>query len=152
MLADEPELLAIADALVETQHHRYRHIRPARGWKPLVVVAAVIVALAGAGVGIAAGVGAFQSPATYSAAQVEDAFASEGIQLHEVTPDGYGGLLVMLDARPDHAVYVTVSISACKCLFRDPISNADEIHHGNVDVLYDESERAAVDAALEKLP
>lgn len=152
VLAEEPELLAIADAFVETQRETHRQIRPVRGWKPLVVLAAVIVSLAGAGVGIAAGVGAFDSRTMYSANQVEDAFASEGIQLRDVTPTDYSELLVMLDGRPAHAVYVYVEISACKCLLRPPISNAEETHHGNVDVLYDPSEAAAVDAALAKLP
>jgi len=151
MLADEPELLAIADAFVETQREKHRRIRPLRGWKPLVLVAAIIVSLAGAGVGIAAGVGAFQSPAMYTAGQVQDAFASEGIQLQDVTPSNYNGALVMLDGRPAHAVYVYVEIRSCKCALLPPISNADNTHHGNVDVLYDPSETAAVDAALAKL-
>ena len=60
MLADEPELLAIADALVETQ--RGESVSPTvttRRWKPLLVAVVVTAALAGAGVAIADGLGAF---------------------------------------------------------------------------------------------
>lgn len=60
MLADEPQLLAIADALVETQHEESDSPTvTARRWKPLLVAAVVTAALAGAGVAIADGLGAF---------------------------------------------------------------------------------------------
>ncbi len=59
MLAHEPELLAIADALVETQHERRPQTAKARRWKPLLLAAVVTAALAGASVAIAAGFGAF---------------------------------------------------------------------------------------------
>jgi hypothetical protein len=60
MLADEPELLAVADALVETQ--RTKPVSAAatdRRWKPLFAAALGTATLAGAGVAIAAGFGAF---------------------------------------------------------------------------------------------
>lgn len=151
MLADEPELLAIADAFVETQREGHRKIRPARGWKPLVVVAAVIVSLAATGVGVAAGVGAFDSPTMYSASQVENAFASQGIQLQDVTPNEWKRVLVMLDGRPAHAVYVYVEIVSCKCALISPMPDAETTHNGNLEVLYDPNETAAVTAALQKL-
>jgi hypothetical protein len=60
LLADEPELLAIADALVETQHgESVSRTVTTRRWKPLLVAAVVTAALAGAGVAIAASLGAF---------------------------------------------------------------------------------------------
>lgn len=59
MLAHEPELLAIADALVETQNESRPHARNRWSWRPMLVAAALTAALAGAGVAIAAGFGAF---------------------------------------------------------------------------------------------
>jgi hypothetical protein len=60
MLADDPELLAIADALVETQQEEPVSPRVStRRWKPLLVTAVVTAALAGAGVAIADSLGAF---------------------------------------------------------------------------------------------
>lgn len=59
MLSDEPELLAIADALVETQQELESGTATRRRWKPLLVAAVVTAALAGTGIAIAAGLGAF---------------------------------------------------------------------------------------------
>jgi len=60
MLADDPELLAIADALVETLQEESVSPRVStRRWKPLLVTAVVTAALAGAGVAIADSLGAF---------------------------------------------------------------------------------------------
>jgi len=59
LLADEPELLAIADALVETQQGPQVRRAPSRRWRPLLVAAAVTAALAVTGVAIADSLGAF---------------------------------------------------------------------------------------------
>ena len=59
LLAGEPELLAIADALVETQRERRSPTGNRWRWRPALVTAVVVAALAGAGVAIAAGFGAF---------------------------------------------------------------------------------------------
>jgi hypothetical protein len=59
LLAGEPELLAIADALVETQRGRKSPRATSRRWRPLLVAAVVTAALAGAGVAIAESLGAF---------------------------------------------------------------------------------------------
>jgi hypothetical protein len=59
LLADEPELLAIADALVETQRGTKLPMAKSRRWRPLLVAAVVTAALAGAGVAIAESLGAF---------------------------------------------------------------------------------------------
>jgi len=151
MLADEPELLAIADAFVETQREKRSQTAPGRSWRPLLAVAAVTVALAGAGVGIAAGFGVFRSAHVYSVRQVEQAFASEGIRLRNVSPKDYQGSLVLLDGRPAHALYVYVEVGKFSGALGPAISNANQTHHGNVDVLWRRGERSAVRAALQKL-
>lgn len=59
LLSDEPELLAIADALVETQPGPNTLRATNRRWRPLFVAAVLTAALAGTGVAIADAVGAF---------------------------------------------------------------------------------------------
>jgi len=87
----------------------------------------------------------------YSIRQVERAFAARGIRLRNVSPKAFRGLMAMLDARPSHAVYVYVSLEACKCAFKPPIRNASVTHHGNVAVLWRPAEKSAVRAALHEL-
>jgi hypothetical protein len=59
LLSDEPELLAMADALVETQPGPSSLRATNRRWRPLRVAAVLTAALAGTGVAIADAVGAF---------------------------------------------------------------------------------------------
>lgn len=87
----------------------------------------------------------------YAVPQVEQAFAAYGVELRNVSPKAYRGLLAFLDGRPSHAVYVYVSLEGCKCMFKPPIRNASVTHHGNVAVLWRPAEKAAVRAALRAL-
>jgi hypothetical protein len=87
----------------------------------------------------------------YSVHQVEQAFAAQGVQLRNVTPKGFRGLLAFLDGRPSHAVYVYVIQEGCKCALEPPIRNATTSRHGNVEVLWLRRERSAVHAALREL-
>jgi hypothetical protein len=152
MLADEPELLAIADAFVETQQDQRPRSAKGRRWKPVLVAAVVTAALAGAGVGIAAGFGVFHSASPqYSVHQVEQAFADQGIQLQDVSPAGYQGQLTLLDGRPAHAVYVYVEVGKFSGALSPPFLNAAVTHEGNVEVLWLPDEEAAVHAALQEL-
>ena len=87
----------------------------------------------------------------YSVRRVERAFADRGVQLRNVSPKAFRGLLAMLDGRPSHAVYVYVGIEGCKCALKPPIRNASVTHHGNVAVLWRPAEKSAVRAALREL-
>jgi hypothetical protein len=87
----------------------------------------------------------------YSVHQVEQAFAVQGIRLRNVRHAGYRKLLAFLDGRPAHAVYVYVSLEACKCAFVPPIRNARKTHHGNIAVFWRPAVRSAVHAALREL-
>ena len=152
MLAGQPELLAIADAFVQTHQEQRSRVERGRRWKPLLVVAAVTAALVGSGVGIAAGFGAFHSAAPqYSVLQVEQAFADQGIQLQDVSPTDYEGQLALLDGRPAHAVYVYVEVGKFSGALSPAIPNANVTHQGNVEVLWLPGEESAVQAALHEL-
>lgn len=87
----------------------------------------------------------------YSVRQVKQAFAAYGVQLRNVSPKGYRGLLAFLDGRPSHAIYAYVSLEGCKCIIKPPIRNARITHHGNVTVAWRPAERSAVRAALRAL-
>src|SRR5579884_366409 len=87
----------------------------------------------------------------YWVRQVKQAFAAYGVQLRNVSPRVYEGLLAILDGRPSHAVYVYVRLRGCKCAFKPPIRDARVTHHGNVAVLWRPAERTAVRAALRAL-
>jgi hypothetical protein len=87
----------------------------------------------------------------YSVRQVKQAFAAYGVQLRNVSPKAYRTLLVLLDGRPSHQVYVYVSLEGCKCALKPPIHGATITHHGNVAVLWRPGEKSAVGAALRAL-
>jgi hypothetical protein len=87
----------------------------------------------------------------YSVRRVERAFATQGVQLRNVTPTDFRGLLAFLDGRPSHAVYVYVIQKGCKCALQLPIRNATTTRHGNVEVLWIRGEKSAVHAALRGL-
>lgn len=87
----------------------------------------------------------------YSVRQVKQAFVAYGVELRNVSPKAYTGLLVLLDGRPSHAIYVYVSLEGCKCALKPPIPSARKTHHGNVTVLWRPAERTLVRAALRAL-
>jgi hypothetical protein len=87
----------------------------------------------------------------YSVRQVKQAFAAYGVQLRNVSPNAYKGLLAFLDGRPTHPIYIYVSLAGCKCTLKPPIRNANVTHHGNVPVLWRSAERTPVRAALRAL-
>ena len=86
----------------------------------------------------------------YSVRQVRRAFAAQGIELRDVLPKDFRGLLALL-AEPSHAVYVYVVQKGCKCAFLPPIRNGRKTRHGNLDVLWLRRETPAVRAALRVL-
>jgi hypothetical protein len=87
----------------------------------------------------------------YSVRQVEQAFADQGVQLRNVTPKGFRGLVAFLDGGPPHTVYVYVIQKGCKCALEPPFRHATATRHANVEVLWQEGERSAVHAALREL-
>jgi hypothetical protein len=87
----------------------------------------------------------------YSVRRVERAFAARSVQLRNVTPKDFRGLLAFLDGRPSHAVYVYVIQKGCKCTLESPFRHATTTRHGNVEVLWRRGERSAVHAALREL-
>jgi|SRR6516165_510463 hypothetical protein len=87
----------------------------------------------------------------YSVHQVELAFGANQLPLRNVSPKAYGGLLAFLDARPTHPVFVYVSVEACKCELKPALRNANVTRHGNVEVLWRDGEKSAVQAALREL-
>lgn len=86
----------------------------------------------------------------YSIRQVKQAFAANGVELHNVLPKDYRGLLALL-AEPSHAVYVYVIQDGCKCTLLPPIRDGRKTRHGNLDVLWLRRETPAVQAALRAL-
>jgi hypothetical protein len=86
----------------------------------------------------------------YSVRQVQQAFAAQGLELRNVLPQDFRGLLALL-TEPSHAVYVYVIQAGCKCAFLPPIRNGRKTRHGNLDVLWIRSKTAAVRAALRTL-
>ena len=91
------------------------------------------------------------APSRYSARRVERAFASQNVELRNVTPKDFRGLLVFLDGRPSHAVFAYVVQMGCKCALNPPIRNATVTRHGNVVVLWLRDDKPAVSAALRTL-
>ena len=87
----------------------------------------------------------------YSVRQVEHAFAAQGVELRNVSPKYFRGLLAFLDGRPSHAVYVYVTLEGCKCAVKQPIRNARVTRHGNIEVLWLRGEKASVRVALRAL-
>ena len=87
----------------------------------------------------------------YSVRQVKQAFVAYGVQLRNVSPKAYKGLLALLDGRPSHDVYVYVKLKGCKCALKPPIPNARKTYHGNVVVLWRPAEKTPVRAALRAL-
>jgi hypothetical protein len=86
----------------------------------------------------------------YTAGQVQWAFASRGVQLRNVSPKDYSGLLAELDGRQSHAIYAYV-VNGFKGALKPAIKDANATHHGNVEVLWRPGEKALVRAALSKL-
>jgi hypothetical protein len=86
----------------------------------------------------------------YTAGQVQWAFASQGVQLRNVSPKAYSGLLAELDGRQSHAIYAYV-VNGFKGALKPAIKDANATHHGNVEVLWRSGEKALVRAALNKL-
>jgi hypothetical protein len=86
----------------------------------------------------------------YTAGQVQWAFASDGVQLRNVSPKDYSGLLAELDGRQRHAIYAYV-VNGFKGALEPAIAGANVTHHGNVEVLWRPGEKALVRAALNKL-
>jgi hypothetical protein len=87
----------------------------------------------------------------YSVRQVKEAFAAYGVQLRNMSPKPYRGLLALLDGRPSHEIFVYVSLQGCKCMLKPPIHHANVTHRGNVAVLWRPAEMSAVRAALRAL-
>jgi hypothetical protein len=87
----------------------------------------------------------------YSVREVEQAFGAEGVQLRNVSPKNFKGLLAFLDGRPTHPVYVYVSLEGCKCALTPAIRNARLTRHGNLEVLWRARAKSAVRGALREL-
>ena len=90
------------------------------------------------------------APTRSSVRRVKRAFASQNVELRNVTPKDFRGLLAFLDGRPSHALYIYVILQGCKCTLNPPIRNATLTRYGNVEVVW-RGEKSTVRSALRAL-